>query len=405
MSIFAPVYRPTKHQQTFLVRQQKLENRKRKRGQDPSDEDNSQSPTEQSPEPGPTPRTASTAFHPVSRTDPYRVAGHPRELPLPPPPFPHAAVKEASQPKRSIEEELGGLNPPLYIPSTTEDKSTSLRRRHLDNLTTILHRCMLKGDWKRAFRAWGLLIRTEIAGRGIDVRRNGRWSIGAELLMRRNSTQHGERRRESLDNDEVSESSSDDGVEDSTFSIEGFKLAREYYERLILQYPHTVRTMHTFNATAVYPALFNVWIYEVQERSKRARKNTGSKELSHDNDDSDLASNASLESAQVARLQQIRSEELEQALPIAERLDELFMSPPYDTNSDLLHLRGMVAGWVADLHDEVAALLSKTLDDGEGHFGSPTERHEVQSEIGRHRRQAEEERRTEVESFDNAAVK
>ena len=176
MSTFAPVYRPTKHQQTFFIRREKAESRKRKRDGSSSDEGDSPTKDLRSPEQARELRPASSTLHPVKVTDPYNIAGHPREEPLPPPPFPHAAFKEASRSKRPVEEELAALNPPLYTrPSTSEDRSNSLRRRHLDNVTAILHRCMLNGDWERAHRAWSLLIRTEIAGRGIDVRRNGRW--------------------------------------------------------------------------------------------------------------------------------------------------------------------------------------------------------------------------------------
>ena len=327
-------------------------------------------PTKLSPGLDPTPRTASTAFHAVNKTDPYYVAGHPREKDLQPPPFPHAAVKESKGPKLSIDEELAALNPPLYVPANKpEDKSTSLKRRHTDNLTTILHRCKLNGDWQRASRAWSLLIRTEIAGRGIDVRRNGRWSIGAELLMKlRKKPDKKPGRGSPIANEDVGSSHDDADSkpdEHQQFSEDGFKLAREYYERLILQYPHTPRTQQTFNATVIYPALFNIWIYEVQDRSKRARRTLASSASISEDDETDSWDLERLDVNKNSRLGDFRREELAQALPIAQRMDDLLLSPPYDTTITLLQLRGMLALWISDLHSSIAETLTESPDEEE----------------------------------------
>ena len=400
MPIFAPVYKPSKHQQSYLARQQKLQSKKRKRGDETSDEE--QTSGEQSSEPDPTPRTATTAFHPVNKRDPYYVAGHPREESLPPSPFPHAAVKEPSRAKHSVEEELANLNPPLYVPVTKlEDKSTSLKRRHLDNLTAVLHTCMLRGDWERASRAWNLLIRTEIAGRGIDIRRNGLWGIGAEVLMRQGIEQRREDRHRSPDtHDEEQHSSIDDeasNIEPLQFSDDGFKLAQEYYERLILQYPHTAYTQHFINATAFYPALFNIWIYEVQDRAKRARRKASKGNSSSSRSGDDSSSQLSFNEDQNLHIRQIRSQELEQALPIAQRMDDLLSSPPYDTVSSLLQLRGMVALWISDLHDKLAEFLIKYAEGGD----DLATRHSIQErlEVDRHRAEAQEARQRATELF------
>ncbi|KAK3719274.1 hypothetical protein LTR37_004493 [Vermiconidia calcicola] len=352
MSTFVPVYRPTTNQQSFLARRQKLESRKRKRGDISSDDEGTSSL--ESPGADAAPRTGTTAIHPVNRTDPYYVAGHPREDQLPPPPFPHAAVKEPHRPKIPIDEELAALNPPLYVPSAKpEDRST----------------CMLRGDWQRASRAWAILVRAEIAGRGIDIRRNGRWSIGAELLMRRGVNQStGEIAQAPGFGDHNSSSVHSEqghGDEDFTarpqFSDEGFKLAREYYERLILQYPHTVQHPHIVNATVFYPALFNIWIYEVQDRSKRARELASTEQASYENEGAS-ASDRSSNADRNAQISSIRANELEEALPIAQRMDELLLGPPYDTMPSLLQLRAMVALWLSDLHSDMATSPSSSLD-------------------------------------------
>jgi hypothetical protein len=388
MPIFAPVYRPAK--QPLLALLQREQSKKRKRGQDSSDEDEVNDAASQiSAESDPSRTQPTRAFHPVNKKDPYHVAGHSREEPLPLPPFPHAAIKEPSKKKIPIDEELAALNPPLYVPPAhRDDKSTSLKRRHLDNITTILHRCMLRGDWQRASRAWSLLLRTEIAGRGIDVRRNGRWGIGAEILMRGGTQQNqgiGNGVHEDVGEPSTRVPDHDAGLAatQSQFSDEGFKIARQYYERLILQYPHTPYTQHRVNALAIYPALFNIWVYEVQDRSNRARKQVASpeSELVEGSDDSMHSDSVNLDQKRL--FQQIRSEELEQALPIASRMDELLLSPPYDTSTSLLQLRSMVAMWTSALHTELADSADQSLNDSDRSSGTDirqdSERHQAES--------------------------
>jgi hypothetical protein len=334
MAIFEPVYRPSRQQQPFLLRQHRKGSKKRKRDDD-SDEDDADQTRQGSQPSSPEPRPQELFHHPIDRKDPYFIAGISREDILPPPPFPHAAAKESRKPKQSIEEQLATLNPPLCIPSSTraEDTSSSFKRRHLDNLTTILHTSMQKGDWTRAARAWSIIVRTEVNGLPIDIRRHGRWGIGAELLMRQNV-----------------------GVE--MFSDEGFRLAKDFYERLILQYPHTAHSQHGFNATVVYPALFNIWIYEVQDRSKRLRhklrQSAAQSDVDSDEDTSDLIDET--------EHRKIRIKELDEALPIAQRLDELLLAPPYDTDTRLLEIRGMVALWITDLRLDAAKSPPNNVD-------------------------------------------
>ncbi|KAF2774280.1 hypothetical protein EJ03DRAFT_322872 [Teratosphaeria nubilosa] len=328
--MFAPVYSQLDSRQTFLARKQKRDQRKRRHETD-ADDDDSQSDAIRIKQR--LPRSDEDVgddvrMHSVSRTDPYHVAGYSREVPLPLAPFPHAAAK-THEPQKSVEEELTGLNPPLFT-SKKPDQSTSVKRRHIENLTTVLHTCMLRGDWVRARRAWSILLRTEVSGLGMDLRHHGYWTVGAELLMR-------------------------------TDDENGFRLAREYYERLILQYPHTPRVKHSVNALAIYPALFNVWIYEVQDRFKKRRQQSGARRSSRSSnvEDEDI-SMASIDPDN-STTRALRQEELKEALPIAAKIDDLLLSPPYDTSLPLLRMRGMVGLWVADLYaavDEASGIES-----------------------------------------------
>jgi hypothetical protein len=363
MSTFAPVYRPTKGQQTFLTREHKREAKKRKR-----EEESESSAAEQSSSDSDDakPYSVVASAPSVNKTDPYHVAGLSREHPLPRYPFPHAPIKSADVPRHSSQEELAAVNPPLYIPKVeVDDQSTSLKRRHLDNITAILHRCMLKGDWERASRAWGLLARTEIGGLGIDVRQHGRWGIGAEILMRREKekvpqTSTAARRASEADTSSIQDEPTDTSTNQSAhrFADEGFKLAREYYERLVLQYPHTPHTQLTVNAKVFYPALFNIWVYEVQARYQHLRHQASRARRSSSHS---IASDDADEHAGTAS-RDLASREIADATPIAERLDELLLSPPYDVSEPLLRLRGMMGLWLSDLYRSLARVHRKKSD-------------------------------------------
>lgn len=393
MASFAPVYRPTKHQQTFLNRERKRESRKRKREDetDPGDA----TPIKSSPDPDDTPRAAASSTHHVSVTDPYYVAGLSREEPLPRYPFPHASAAPLVHGKVSVQEALANVKPPLYAAKTDpEDQTASLKRRHLDNLTAILQQCILKGNWQRASRTWGLLLRTEIAGRGIDVRQHGRWGIGAEILMRREKFE----RQKPSDRDSDpgrSEADCDAGAlkEEVFLADEGFKLARDYYERLVLQYPHTPSTRHTLNATVFYPALFNIWVYEVQARYKRLRKGLVSQRPpSSHGDVSDIDSEQS-QAVNWAEDQALSEHELEDAVAVAQRMDELLLNPPYDSSTPLLHLRGMVGLWLSDLYKAQAQPRSRSSDASLTSPGaSGNERYSNRVAASKHKQHAREER-------------
>jgi hypothetical protein len=370
MSTFAPVYRPTKGQQAFLTREHKREARKRKR-EDDSDESFIEKSSDSD---DAEPHSVVASAPPVNKTDPYHVAGLSREHPLPRYPFPHAPVKSSNVPRRHSQEELAAVKPPLYVPKVEVDnQSTSLKRRHLDNMTVILHRCMLKGDWQRASRAWGLLARTEVGGLGIDVRQHGRWGIGAEILMRREkdrvSKEPRATRRASEDDSSLLHDVADDMATNQPahrFADEGFKLAREYYERLVLQYPHTPHTQHTVNSKVFYPALFTIWVYEVQTRYQYLRN--AAMHARRSSLHSTSSDNADEHTTPAAR--DLVNREVADATPIAERLDELLLSPPYDVSAPLLRLRGMIGLWLSDLYKSLTHHGSKTSD---GYSSSPIE--------------------------------
>jgi hypothetical protein len=310
-------------------------------------------------------RAHSYASHASTEIAQLRVAGllPENEDDVPPSPFPHAPVRAAGQRhgNSKIQEEIARPPTRLYAvdalskgDSTNQySEATSLRKTHLNVLSTLMHRCLLEGDYERAGRAWGMLLRTHVAGgHPVDPRNHGRWGIGAEILLRRAPNTA----RSSDDTLQPDQQSVDRGI----FSKEGFDSAREYYERLIIQFPHRKLTPHAVDERSFYPAMFSLWIFEVSEKSKCARRKVRediqrlrSRSVSHSSVPSDDRPTDDVRVQEDA----ILVEELARATEIAERLDQLVASPPFDKQASLLHLRGHVSLWTSTL------LLGRNTED------------------------------------------
>ena len=358
---FTPVYSLHEPQQSFRSKQY-APPRKRKRHQNLDDDDESDDDDLHLNSVQP-----SVSSHDIN--DPYRVAGWSEDIPLPGSSFPHApAVKQRTrQPvSNNLQKDLAALNPPLYVPPPGEQDSTqSLRRHHLGVLTTVLHTSLLKHDFVRAGRAWGMILRTNIHGRPLDVRTHGRWGVGAEILMRKSSPESNS--QEPLDNSAM-------------ISDQGFDAAKDYYERLILQFPFQKTNPNAISSLTFYPAMFGLCIYEIQQKCNQALKNVRKSSPDMDQSDSELVSNQDQESEDVSA---VKRSELNSAASLAARMDELMLSPPFDTYPPLLQLRGSVALWLADLY--TAATAESEDDTEENKERAATERSKAKKCVNRMR--------------------
>jgi len=223
---------------------------------------------------------------------------------------------------------------------TGETKSAShkrnaktVRRRHTAVLTTMLHKCMLDGDYIRAGRAFSMLLRLEMGGLKIDVRKDGLWGVGAEILLRRETT---------IIEDVTTKS--------TWFSQEGFRAARAYYDRLILQYPHRKTHPHLVSSIHFNVAMFGVWIFQIQDRSRSllyALENGSSTDDiltilgTSSSEDDDLTA------PDVYQL--VKESELEQARAIQNHIEHVTLNPPFDKDPQHHKLQGMISLWIVDL--------------------------------------------------------
>lgn len=276
---------------------------------------------------------------------------------------------------------------------------SNLRIQHLSVLVAIMMRNLEEGDMERAGRAWALLLRMQIAGKGIEIRKTGFWAIGAELLMRgvvakqRKEWWEEDAREESadenVDNDGESNEGNNDNVEKEGKeeeekrygTAEGLLKAKDYYERLILQYPYKRQFHGSVTALDFWPAMLGCEIYGIQYEHKDGLRKIAKqveKDENGDISDSDISASDSdignddeegdpgdkafhahqrRQTRLLKRRKEKRWEERDEirrtALAatelVAQRMDELMTTPPYSDSRVLLRLRGMVALYIGDL--------------------------------------------------------
>lgn len=318
---------------------------------------------------------ASAAFTSLTAAEhlQLRTAGLAPGTPLPGSPFPHARPRPRPNALRAVRRELKDLDLPLahldasyYAPAPfkTNEQRTTLREQHVAVLTTLLHTCLQKGDYVRAGRCWALLLRSGNLRRhgtgsstgiaGMDVRTGERWGIGAELLMR------AERPRRK------GKSGAVEGYLE--YSEEGFEAARKYYDRLIVQYPPGPRSRGT-GASTFYAAMFSVWIYEISQKyglSKyhepgRSRSASASSEASSQLFKRSRSSSESPSLEPDIINKDDEEQQLHQAGKVAQKLDEILELPTYDTNAEILMIRGMVELWMLDLSGGFAGHKRESL--------------------------------------------
>lgn len=272
-----------------------------------------------------------------------------------------------------------------------EAHASPARIRHLGTMLAILHRCLHTGDVPRARRAFSLLLQT----RDVDVRLNGMWTLGAEILMRNGETadghQHGGRRGERGEQDETAEGDDGEGEGDDASrpppprwgSAANIDKVRDYLSSLIQQHPYDAHLPRLTSAVDFWPALYNIEIYNIdaefrralfqadEEQEQREQEEGQDPSLLSDgpNEDEYRSDNGEGgrdedEDAYEARFRRrearrqmarhvardaVRRETRAAAMQIAARMDTTMESPPYMTHVELLRLRGLLAMFIGDL--------------------------------------------------------
>ncbi|KAI9722496.1 MAG: hypothetical protein M1828_004743 [Chrysothrix sp. TS-e1954] len=206
-----------------------------------------------------------------------------------------------------------------------------VRNKHIDVLNTILHKSVLSRDWSRASRAFGLLLRSSLSGVRMDLRESGHWGLGGEILLRQGSKTsspglqaHGPVR-------------GTEEVDVQWFTAEGFDTAKEYYERLILQYPSLRQDTARVDASTFYPVMIRLWIMQVQLYYQQTS-------LDHKDGDQRQSDDSS---AHIEN--QCKQTQLNEARIIARYIQEQGLKNRSNDNTELLELQHMVSTWISDL--------------------------------------------------------
>ncbi|TLS30825.1 hypothetical protein PpBr36_02853 [Pyricularia pennisetigena] len=240
--------------------------------------------------------------------------------------------------------------------------------RHLGVLTALIHRSLEECDIARAKRAFGLLVRSEIWGASVDLRKNGYWALGAEILMREGERPPSSSGDEAVGEEEDDATRSEDGVIDKEETIpcrwgraSNMPAVRDYFRSLISQYPWNRFQPRSMSALSFWPALlgcelYNTWIEQVRAL-KRLDIEAEDWSLADTNEEGGHdGSGGSGDSAylKVERRKReardaIRLEALHQMRDVARSMDDLMIAPPFSTSHELLRLRGMIALYMADL--------------------------------------------------------
>ncbi|PWY84659.1 hypothetical protein BO94DRAFT_536253 [Aspergillus sclerotioniger CBS 115572] len=397
----------TPWQQPSSVRVAQYEPRKRKKDLDDwgdNDEDVDGDTTDAASEaapPGPSLTLSPDEAHQ------YRIAGLSFDQELPGGNFPHAPMKcqpTRRQTRNRVLKELTSLSSPIYPPQSAAHQG-NLRLQHLAVLSSILHRCLLQKDFVRAGRAWGLILREEIGGTPVDVRTEGRWGIGAEILLRRGCQNPDMASGNAQEGDAGHSAAPSSGL---LFTREGFENAKQYYERLIIQHPYRKAAPDAISSLHFYPAMFGLWIYVTEEESSVSRQriwDTHGAVPDDNSEDEDTAAelhgHASSRQKTNAMIAGVRKGELDQAQKIAARMDEILGSPPYSDSPELLELRGMVSLWIADLFVSSLPYGQKDeyMDDSDFEDDSSESADDIQDSLQerRERRLAIERKESEVQ--------
>lgn len=258
-------------------------------------------------------------------------------------------------------------------------RRSHMRVRHLGVLTAIVQRCLQEGDIPRATKAFSLLLRAQIGGRGVDLRTANYWGIGAELLIRAGEMRPiGKKPLASISSSEPQEieaSAESEGIAPSERrwgTKSGTQQAKAYYERLILQHPYMRQfASNSLSSLDFWPAMIGIEIYGIQHEYTTSLNNLSSSELLNDDDEdgyqSPLREDMTFEEQERSEARQekrleakkkerdweaqeaIRTRTLTTAKDIQKRLDELMTGPPWTDSGVMLRLRGCVNLWIGDL--------------------------------------------------------
>lgn len=250
--------------------------------------------------------------------------------------------------------------------SRNAQRKREAQEHYLGFLTALIIRSLEEGNIARAKRAFGLVRRAEIHGRPVDLRKNGLWALGAEILMRDGEMPSGTSGAPLSDGD--AESRQREQLVDERprrwGSAANMLQVRTFFEGLIRQHPYSRLFPKSISALDFWPALLGCEFYNICveyklrfERLETESENwsdTGEPEMpvAYGSGEEDLYR----EPQRNGRDERLREEKLRTSQDayanmreITKQMDELMQNQPYSSNQELLRLRGMMSLFMSDL--------------------------------------------------------
>lgn len=313
------------------------------------------------------------------------------------PDFPHRPIRPSHQqdePDKAEEDSDEDAGADSARKARQRRQFRDAQDKQLGYLTNVILRALEEGDVPRAGRAFGLVRRSEVRGRPVDLRKNALWSLGAEILMREGEERPRMEERGEEEEEEESGGGGGGGGGGAAAATGGRKKRRwgstanmprlrAYLESLVRQYPYNRLHPDSISDLDFHPVLFGCEFYDawVEHRLALERLADESETWSDgelddvlpemdmpdfygDGDNRDYDGNGSaredgryrLEDHLTGRERRLRQAKADLGLralsamrDVAARMDSLMENAPYSRSAELLRLRGMVALYIGDL--------------------------------------------------------
>jgi hypothetical protein len=266
----------------------------------------------------------------------------------------------------------------------------------LGSLAAVIKRSLHDGNIPRAKKAFGLLLRSDVRARPVDLRLNGYWALGVEVLMRDGEvdlptarrTGDGEKTR-SRENHQSNGGADHDRQEQKPGQArwgraENMPQVRRYFESLIRIYPYDHRRPRAISAVEFWSALLSCELYNAwtEYQTKLSALSIGQSDEvipgrrrraeAGDEDEEVDSTDGLSEQETLLRLDKIRRDAQKGVTDIARTMDELMSAVPYTSHVELLRLRGMVALYMSDL--ALPAQLRSAAEEQEANLTRTSER-------------------------------
>lgn len=301
--------------------------------------------------------------HPPSLLQQFAVAGQPIDQAAPSatyPAFPHRPLPGPRAP--SLADDDGA--------DESEDDPEQVRRRDLWDKSRVavlrrnaqydqqlgglighVERSLATGDVARARRAFGLLVRSKIRGKPVDLRHNELWALGAEVLLHEAAAAA------------AAPPPTGAGDEIPALTEDGIRRVRAYYDGLIRQHPYNKQhpdatsSLHFYRAKLAHEVDF---VYRAQRQALQLLEAEGADDHGTGMDldppgsgDEEYDAYASAYRDRESRLLPEKDKLRERALgrmhEIATEMSNVMAKAPFSTDHELLRLRAMAQLYMADL--------------------------------------------------------